>query len=131
MHICSLFKGGDMMKQIANFFITGMILWIAARFFPEYVRIDGIGTLILAAILLFVAETVVALALFLFFITAALSQNWAAIVVIFAMVFFAEILAITLLSAWLPGLTIIGFWPKFLLAFAFSAFRISSSRNDN
>lgn len=112
------------MKQIVNFFITGLILWLAAWLFPQFVRIDGMGTLVLATLLLFIAEVVVVIAFFAFIASAALAQFWAGVLVGILCVFFAEIAALSLLDAWLPGLSIIGFWPKFLLAFAFSIFRI-------
>ena len=115
------------MKQIANFFITGIVLWLAATFFPQFVRVDNFKTLVLASILLFVAEVLVLLFFFALIVSAALAQYWAGVLVGTLFVFFAEIAALSLLDAWLPGLNIFGFWPKFLLAFALSVFRIQDN----
>ncbi|MBP5674946.1 phage holin family protein [Candidatus Saccharibacteria bacterium] len=118
------------MRQIANFFITGIILWVAAWLFPQFVQIDSMKTLALAALLLFVAEVVVLLLFFALIVSAALAQYWAGVLVGMTFVFFAEIVALSLLDAWLPGLSIYGFWPKFLLAFALSVFRIQDNHQN-
>lgn len=118
------------MKQIANFIITGVVLWLAAWLFPRYVQIDNFQTLVLASVLLFVAEIVVLLLFFALIVSAALAQYWAGILIGILFVFFAEIVALSLLDSWLPGLNIIGFWPKFCLAFALSVFRIQDNNQN-
>ena len=119
------------MKQIANFFITGIVLWVAAWLFPQYVKIDGFRTLVLASLLLFVAEVVVLIAFFALITSAALAQFWAGVLVGILFIFFAEIAVLSLLDAWLPGISIIGFWPKFCLAFALSVFRLQDNPQNN
>ena len=118
------------MKQIANFFITGIILWLATWLFPKYVQIDNFRTLVLSSVLLFVAEILVVLIFFALIVSATLAQYWAGVLIGVIFVFFAEIVALSLLDAWPPGLNIIGFWPKFCLAFALSIFRIQDSNQN-
>ncbi len=119
------------MKGVANFIITFVILWIAAYFFPNVVHVDSIRTLIIATLLLFLAEAVVVIILFIATIFSIMMLDWYAIIGTIIGIFFAEILALSLLSAWIPGFYIVGFWPKMLLALAFSIFRIPSNQSND
>lgn len=118
------------MYETDRVFITGIVLWLAATFFPQFVRVDSFKTLALASILLFVAVVLVLLFFFALIVSAALAQYWAGVLVGTLFVFFAEIAALYLLDTWLPGLSIYGFWPKFLLAFALSVVRIQDNHQN-
>jgi len=119
------------MKQIFNFIITGVILYLASVYFSDVVQIADMKSLILATILLFIAEIIVVIVLFVMMAVSLFSGNWGGLIIIAIAICFAEILALTLVSAWLPGVTITGFWTKFLLAFALSIFRIPDKEDDN
>ena len=118
------------MRQVVNFIITGVILAISAWWFPQYVQIDGFITLVLAALLLFVAEGLAILLYFALVVSATFTHFWAGIVAAISLIFMVEIFALTLVDLWLAGLVINGFWPKFFIALALSIFRIQdTSRN--
>ena len=119
------------MKQIVNFVIAGVVLWLAARWFPEVIQIDGFKTLIITTLLLFLAEAVVVIALFVMMIFSLFAFDWYAIFGAIIGIFFAEIFALSLLDAWIPGFHIIGFMPKMMLALALSIFRIPDNQNNN
>lgn len=119
------------MKQIVNFILAGVVLWLAALWFPAYIQIADFKTLVIATILLFVAEIIVVLAIFVVIAVMVFTMNWAGAVTGIVAVFFAEIIALSLLDLWMPGLVIIGFWPKFLLAVALSIFRIPDTNQNN
>ena len=119
------------MKQIANFLLAGIVLWLAALWFPAYVGIADFKTLVIATILLFVAEIIVVIGIFIVIVVMALMSNWTGVITGVVAVFFAEIIALSLLDAWMPGLTIVGFWTKFLLAVALSIFRIPDTNQNN
>lgn len=118
------FDFGKFLKQLVNFVITGAVLYVASRAFPSVVIIDGWGALILATLLLSIAEFIVAIAVLALMFISVFTQNWAGVVVGFIALFFGGIIALSLLSAWIPGFMVVGFWPKFMLAFALSALRV-------
>ena len=123
MNVNVSFHSGGFFRQIVNFIITGLILYLAAELFPEVVIIDNMRTLIAATFLLFVAEIVVVLAILIFMLLSIFTQNYVGIIAGFIGIFFGEILALSLLSGWLSGFMVVGFWPKFWLALALSACR--------
>ena len=118
------------MKQVVNFILAGIVLWLAALWFPAYVQIADFKTLIISTLLLFVAEIIVVLLIFVAIVVMALMSNWAGVISGVVAVFFAEIIALSLLDAWMPGLAINGFVPKMLLAVALAIFRIPDNNND-
>lgn len=120
-----------MARWIVNCIITGVVFWIASMLFPSVIVITGKYTILEAAVILGFCEIAVLLIIFLMALFTFFTGNWIGIICAFISVFFAEIVALSLLSAWLPGLTIIGFWPKFLLALALSIFRIPYPNNQS
>jgi len=116
-----------MWRWLVNVIIVAGILWMATIFFPTKVIARGHYTILMAAALLSVAEILVMLVIFLMMASTVLTGNLVGAIAGIISIFFAEIIAISLLSSWLPGLTIVGFWPKFWLALAFSVFRIPSN----
>ncbi|MBR1875060.1 hypothetical protein IJ798_01635 [Candidatus Saccharibacteria bacterium] len=124
MNVNVNFHSGGFFRQIVNFIITGLILYLAVELFPEVVIIDNMRTLIAATFLLFVAEIVVVFAILIFMLFSIFTQNYVGIITGFIGIFFGEILALSLLSGWLSGFMVVGFWPKFWLALALSVFKI-------
>lgn len=118
------------MRQILNFIITGVILYLASVYFSSVVRIADTKSLILATILLFVAEIIVVIIIFIMMAVSFFSGNLAGVIASIFAIFFAEIIALSLVSAWLPGVEIVGFWTKFMLAFLLSVFRIPEKHDD-
>ncbi len=108
-----------------NLLIDGLILWAGSKLAPEVVQISGFGTLVLATILLTVVTYAVG---FLCVAVAGIGMAcnnvlWAIIGLV--AIFFSNIIAMALLSSWLPGFAIIGFWPKALISICCSLFELS------
>lgn len=118
------------MRQILNLIITGVILYLASIFFSDVVQIADTKSLILATLLIFVAEIVVVVVVFIMVAVSVFSGNVAGVVASIFAICFVEIIALSLVSAWVPGVTIVGFWTKFILAFALSVFRIPENHDD-
>lgn len=121
------------MRRILNLFITGLILWVASKIAPEQVQIKDFGTLALATVLLWLV-TIIIYVISLLFMAGGLifeSCSWT-ILGLFIMAA-AKILALYAIDSWIPGLSIVGFWPKFWIAITCSLFTLSgpSDRYDN
>lgn len=113
------------MRRILNLFITGLILWVASKIAPEQVQIKDFGTLALATVSLWLV-TIMIYVISLLFMAGGLifeSCSWA-ILGLFIMAA-AKILALYTIDSWVPGLSIVGFWPKFWIAIACSLFTLS------
>ncbi len=119
------------MKQIVNLIITIVVLYIFATFFPELVTISDTKSLILAAFLLFVAEIVVIVALFVFMAFALIYGDILTFLLGAVMTFFGEIIAIYLVDHWLPGVSFHSFWAMFIVAFILSVFRLQETNNSD
>ena len=104
------------MRRILNLFITGLILWMASKMAPEQVQIKDFGTLALATVSLWLVTIMAGGLIFE-------SCSWA-ILGLFIMAA-AKILALYAIDSWVPGLSIVGFWPKFWIAIACSLFTLS------
>ena len=113
------------MKDIANFILAIVILWVQSLLWGDYFRIDGLLTLLIAGVLLFVAEILVSVIMFFVMSSMLLSGRFVsfAICLISAMML-VEYFALSLLDMWLPGLAFVGFLPKIVTAFLLSLFRI-------
>ncbi len=108
------------MRRILNFFITGLILFVANQLFPNVVRIDSLGTLILAAILFWLIGIAVVIVCAAIMFVGLFFDNPLWVIVGFVAIFFIHVIALSILSAALGGFAVIGFWPKVLLSLAYS-----------
>jgi len=117
------------MKQVVNFVITGVILFIFAKFFPELVVIENLRALFIATLLLFIAESIVVIAIFVMMAASVITGNLGGIVGGIFAICFAEIIAISIVSAFVPGFYVHGFWMKFIISVALSIFRIPTTDN--
>lgn len=118
------------MRRILNFFIMGLILWVATNFFPTHVQIKNFGVLALAVILFWVIEIAITiLCLFIMAFGAAFERAfW---IILSAIILIAcEFIAIYILDANLDGFTVIGFWPKAIIALTYSLLHIKAPSED-
>jgi hypothetical protein len=100
---------------------------MASKMAPEQVQIKDFGTLALATVSLWLV-TIIIYAISLLFMAGGLifeSCGWA-ILGLFIMAA-AKILALYAIDSWVPGLSIVGFWPKFWIAIACSLFTLSGT----
>ena len=110
---------------ILNLIIDGLILWAGTKIAPDVVQIEGTGTLILATVLLTVITTVVALVCVAIMGIGAACENVTWTIIGLVAVFFSNVIAMWLLSMWLPGFAIVGFWPKVLISICCSLLELS------
>ena len=106
------------MRRILNFFITGLILFVANQLFPNVVQIDSLGTLILAAVLFWLIGIAVVIVCAVIMFVGLFFDNPLWVIVGFVAIFFIHVIALSILSATLSGFAVIGFWPKVLLSLA-------------
>ena len=118
------------MRQIVNFFIVGLILWISTHAFPEYVQIDGGSTLILATLLFFVVTALVILGIVFVVIVVLDDLPTMAFVTLIVAMLLGGPIALTILSKYLNGFNVVGFWPKVLISFACAFFTISTKHQN-
>ncbi len=113
---------------ILNLIVDGVVLFAASKIAPNVVQIDGFGTLVLATILLAIVTVGVALVCAAVAGIGAVCGNaiWAIVGIV--AVFFSGIIAMALLSNWLPGFAIIGFWPKALISICFALLELSKPK---
>lgn len=115
---------------ILNLIIDGLVLWAGTKIAPNVVQIDGFGTLVLATILLAVITLGVAFACVAVIGVSAACGSGTGIVIGIIAAFLSDVIAMALLSSWLPGFAIIGFWPKAIIAICFAIFERSNHSSD-
>lgn len=119
------------MRRILNFFVTMLILFLASRWFPAHVQIDGFGALALTTLLLWLVGTLVALAFTGVMVIGAVFDSMAWIAVSVIGLLCSNVIAILILSALMTTFTVSGFWAALLLSLCMSLFTFSEpSRND-
>lgn len=119
------------MRRILNLFITGLILWAGSQLFPGTVQIDGIGTLILATLLLWVTEIIVAVIGVVMAAVGAVCESLTWVFIGLLIGFGSTILALYILSNVLPGFSISGFWPKVIFALCSSLLYLKAPSSDS
>lgn len=125
------------MRTIINLFLHGLVLWVAWQLFPDIVQFDGMGTLVLVTVLLWVISLVIGLIVVLLFglsVLAGVDGNFGGcitaavgIALCFGLMLFADVIGLDFLSHQIQGFMIVGFWPKVLLAILLSVFSIGST----
>ncbi len=118
------------MKEVLNFIFVVVILGIASWIAPNHVHFDSFRSLLLAALLLFVAELIVAVVGLIVAAAAAIAGNFlGAFSIAVGLIFFGEMIAITLVDGWMETASFTGTWTVVLLALAFAVFRIPDNHN--
>ena len=113
------------MKEVLNFIIVVVILGIASWIAPGCVHFDSFRSLLLAALLLFVAEFIVGLvAAATTFIT---GNYLGAFSIVAGLLFFGELLAIEMVDGWMKTASFTGTWTVIALAFFIAVLRIPES----
>ena len=113
------------MRRILNFLLTVLVLFVASHYFPACVRADSFGWLLLAAALIWVVAIEVAKLFIALAVVGGCCGSITWIVLSIIGVSFSGIIAILLLSKWLPGFWVSGFWTALLLSLVISAISIS------
>lgn len=115
------------MRQVLNFFIVGLVLWAASQVFPDIVQIDGVWALVIAVILMWLIEFVIAVLSTIIIELSACADNIVGMIIGLIILLFANVIGLSILSSILDGFMVVGFWPKVLLAIAFLFLRVGSS----
>lgn len=122
------------MRQIVNLFISGLIIWGSSKIFPNDVIVEDLGALITVTILLWLTTLLVNAIGFFMMIGSLLSNGFGCSWVIAGSIVMtlSKVIALNLLSTFMPGFTINDFWLTVLIAFLCSLFTISGSyQNSN
>ena len=119
------------MRRILNFLITVLILFLASHFFPAHVRADSFGWLLLAAVLIWIVSTGIALLFVLLMAAGAALESVTWVILPLIGIFFSEIIAILLLSKWLGGFWVSGFWTAALLSLCITIFSIGKKSDES
>jgi len=109
------------MRTLLNLFANAIVLFLASLLFPSVVVICSLRALILAAALIWVISIVVVLSSLLITGLGIIYPDPFWIIIGIIAVFFAEVIALSILSNTLDGFAVIGFWPKVLLAICLTA----------
>ena len=117
------------MRQIVNLFLSGLVIWGSSRIFPNDVIVKDLSVLISVTILLWLTTLLVnAIGFFMMtggFLLSGFGCNW--FIAGFFVMALSKVIALNLLSTFMPGFTIKGFWLTLLIAFLCSIFTISGS----
>lgn len=107
---------GDFMRTIFNLFINCLVFWVSSLLFPKCVQISNFKTLVIAVVLIWLVTLMIDLCGMMATIVGVVVVN--PLLAVFSIIFvlFSDIIAMAILSSYLEGFMIVGFWPKFLLA---------------
>ena len=117
------------MKTILNFFLILLVFYIGNKCFPEYIYIEDTKTLIIATLFMFVLSWLYGLLLLtsVLSIIAFVGCLTTPILILFGI--FLTPIKLLLLTNFLPGFTIHGFWTYVLLTVCLSIFSFSTSKS--
>ena len=121
------------MRQVANLFISGFIIWGASKLLPERVFIKDFKTLIMVTILLWILTIIINVIGFLMmggglFLDGCGCSWLIAGSIIMA---FSKIIALHTLNAYMVNFTITNFWLEVIIAILCSIFTISPPTRSN
>lgn len=119
------------MRRILNLLITGLILWGASKLFPSVVQAGSIGIIALASILLWLTRITLVYICAIIVAVGALYRNLFWVIAGIILVFFTQIIALAILSRFLPGFAVIGFWPKVAIALCYSLLALEAPPNND
>jgi hypothetical protein len=118
------------MRYILNVILTGVVLFLAAHFFPNDIYIADTQTLVYASLLLGVAKVLVIIVVLLALVGSISSGDITGAFSSIVAAMFVEFYAISLVEDWLPGFSTSGIITEAVLAFAISLFTIPGLARD-
>lgn len=119
------------LPYVINFIISGAVLWVSSKLFPEQIRIKDFGTLVIATVLLWLTTLVIRVIGLICMGSGAVFRSCSWIILGGLILIGAKILALYILSKNLPGFSIEGFWPMIFIALACSLFSFSVPSDSN
>lgn len=114
------------MRNIFNFIMTMIILWVGNAYFSEYIQISDNKTILLATIFIFVIGYIYALAIGFSVLLIPVVIGCLTIIPLILMGFVLIPIKLYLLDKYLLGFNISGFWTYVVLTVMFSIFSISA-----
>lgn len=117
------------MRNIFNFLVTLAVLWIGSTFFSEYIQIRDTKTLIIATIFMFVIGWVFNILVSLSALLMPIGIGCITIIPLILAAFILTPIKLVLLSRYLDGFMINGFWAYLALTAILSIFTIGSSNS--
>lgn len=119
------------MRNIINFLATFAVLWIGSTFFGEYIQIQDIKTLIIATIFMFVIDWIFSILVGLSALLIPIGIGCITIIPLILAAFVLTPIKLMLLSKYLGGFMINGFWTYLALTVILSIFNIDSNSSSN
>ena len=110
------------MRRILNFLITALVLFLAGKFFPANVWTESFGWLMLTTLLIWVVSSAIALLFVIVTVAGIYYESAAWVIVSIIGILFSTTITILLLSKWLSGFHVSGFWTALLLSLVISIF---------
>lgn len=115
------------MRNIFNFLVTLCVLWAGRKFFGEYIQINDTQTLMIATIFMFVIGWIFNVLLGLSALLIPVGIGCITIIPLILAAFVLTPIKLMLLSRYLDGFMINGFWAYLALTAILSIFTIGSS----
>ncbi len=114
------------MRQIANLFISGLVIWGASKIFPNDVIVKDLGTLVLVTILLWLTTLLINIVASFMMTGGFLLSGFDFGFLIMGVIImsFSKVFALYILDISIANFAIKGFWLKLLIALLCSIFTI-------
>ena len=114
------------MKNVLNFLITLAVFYLGNKYCNEYISINNDKTLLIASILMLVFDLLYGWLLLISFTTIIVGVGCVTTPVLIMLALVLTPMKLWILSHYLPGFHIHGFWTYVILTFIFFIFLIKS-----
>ena len=118
------------MRRILNLFLTGLILFLGSKMFPDIIIINSLKTLLIASVLYWILNAIVKVALFLISLLSLLEGQILTFIITLVGISLGGAVTLNLMSTYLPGFAVIGVFSKIILAFIIGLFTIGKPEED-
>ncbi|MFC4966596.1 phage holin family protein [Paenibacillus sp. GCM10023248] len=114
------------MRSIVNALITFAVFWVSSNYFSEHVHIDSTKTMILATCFMVVISYLFTWLFVISLLAISVGVGCVTSVILFIIGLVLTPVKLLLLSAYLPGFEVSGFWTYVILTVILSVFKIRS-----
>jgi hypothetical protein len=119
------------MRKIINLLLTVLVLWVGTTYFHQYIQIDSNQTIIIASLLMVAFDIVYGWFMMASVLTSPILIGCLPLILGVIAIPFLDLIKLQLLSNYLNGFVIHGFWTYVLLVIVLSMFKVKISVNKN
>lgn len=119
-----------MLRHLLNLLIYTLVIWLGSLLFPNFIYAENFGYAFLASFLIWVVACVIALIFGLIALVGSIGDNCLWVVIGFIGMFLSVVIAILLLSHWMPSFEVSGFWTAVLIAIVFSVLELRKPKEN-